>query len=708
MSLKITEQDGLELQFRLGSINPKPIVRRGKKSDDGDDPDDDGDNDQEQSEDGDESADGRKKRKKKRGTSDEVAQADEENAADGDGPELAPDDEVRSYGVAVSSEQPVDRWFGNEVLSHAPDAVDMSRANGMPVLLDHDPSRQIGVMDSLSLGKDKVLRGQMRFSRNPDAQAVEQDVRDGIRKNISVGYRVNRYDVQQGTGNVPDEYRATSWTPHEVSIVSIPADHTVGVGRSHDGRKYPLTLRTINASPEQGQERAAMPATTAQNGQKEIAEIVRLANQHGMSQRAAEWIEAGKTVAEVSQEILAARGSKPMPQPAPESVDLDQRDRKQYSYARAVLAAADRALGNRAAGCLELEVSDAIEKHMPNSYQARGGVYIPTSLRAAGVTDGFGADMGANPFNQRQRAAIDLALRAGTIDSQTANAIKEVVFTQYGGELINILRNTAMTVAMGSRVLTGLSSPVGFPRQTGDVTAQWVAENSGSDVPATNVTTNLVTLTPKTLMAATSYSRQLLVQSSVDVEAMVRESIAAKHALAWDLAAIHGTGLNNQPTGIYNQVGVQSHAFSTNSVTYTDLLAMEKLVAVANAMLGSLGWLTNPRIASAAKGTLEFPNVNGARKIWEGTILEGEVDGYVARATNQVSNALGVGGNESGLIFGNWSDLLIGQFGGAMEIIVDPYTLKKQGLIELASFQMADIAVRHPVSFAVSSGIIVS
>jgi HK97 family phage major capsid protein len=350
---------------------------------------------------------------------------------------------------------------------------------------------------------------------------------------------------------------------------------------------------------------------------------------------------------------------------------------------------------------------------MPNSYKRHGGLFIPTSLRNSGIKE----TQGTRGISAATRAVLVEATRAGVIDSNTVNALKEVVFTEYGGELIEILRNMAMVVSMGARVLSGLSSPIAFPRQLTDAIAQWIAENPGAGgaVTGTNPTTDLVTLNPHTLMANSAYSRQLLVQSSIDVEAFVRTSIAAAHALALDLAAIHGTGQGNQPLGIYNQVGVATVDFSSasfgtsNKIAYTGCVQMEVLVANANALLGTLGYMTTPGIAGDAKTTLKFPAAAIAQGgvLWEGQLQSGNLNGYRAVATNQVSKTMGTGGLPSGgsnhgLIYGNWADVLIGQFGGAMEMIVDPYSLKKQGLVEVTSFQMADVAIRHPGSFAVS------
>ena len=148
---------------------------------------------------------------------------------------IAADNEVvdqatRRVKIAVSSEAPVERSFGIEILDHNEGSVDLSFLNSgrAPLLLDHDPTKQIGVIESANLdGSARRLRATVRFGKNGLAEEVFGDVTDGIRGNISVGYQINKMD-KEGR----ETYRATSWTPMEVSVVSIPADRTVGVGRS--------------------------------------------------------------------------------------------------------------------------------------------------------------------------------------------------------------------------------------------------------------------------------------------------------------------------------------------------------------------------------------------------------------------------------------------------------------------------------------------
>jgi HK97 family phage major capsid protein/HK97 family phage prohead protease len=634
-------------------------------------------------------------------------------------------DDAELYDISLSSDTPINRGWYTETLDHSKGAVNLDRAaTGLNLLWNHDSSQPIGRISNLST-KGGKLSGQMRFFSTPAAQEKRTMVDEGLRE-VSVGYSVESYEYTPGDANAGDAYTAKRWTPLEGSLAPVPADHSVGVKARATDPEFPVSVRSTITPPHAVQlevktmddtARAAADAAAAAKA-KLPAAIARLASQHGMADKTAEWLDAGHTLDQVREIILEAKGTREdtLTKPAGGTgLDLPAKEAREYSYARAIAIAADQAEGRRPANCLELEVSEQIERTMPGSYKRHGGLFVPTSLRAAAGRAAIASSAGGPGISAQARAGLEMFMRTGVIDSVTANALKEVVYTEYGGELIEILRNIALTVKMGAKVLTGLSSPISFPRQTQDVTASWVQENPGSDMSGSNVKTDLVTLTPRTLQASTAYSRQLLVQSSVDVEVMVRGSIAAAHGLAWDLAAIHGTGTDNQPLGIYNSPNVNTVDFSSssfgtsNKIAYTGAVEMERIVAASNALLGTLGFLTTPSIAADAKNTLKFPSAAIAQGgvLWNGTILEGEMDGFVARATNQVSKTLGsggapTGGTDHGLIFGNWADLLIGQFGGAMELIVDPYSKKKQGLIEVTSFQMCDVAVRHPVSFSVA------
>jgi len=187
---------------------------------------------------------------------------------------------------------------------------------------------------------------------------------------------------------------------------------------------------------------------------------------------------------------------------------------------------------------------------------------------------------------------------------------------------------------------------------------------------------------------------------------MVRDEIAIGHALAIDNIAIHGIGAAGIPMGIYYAADVNAQAMGSAVPTFPLLVAMETAVAVDNAAIGALGWVTTPQMAGVFRTTPQHATYPAANWMWEGNMLEGSIAGYRAMASNQISATMSgsaeTGGAEQGIIFGNWNDLIIGMFSG-LEIIVDPYTDAGKAMVKLTSFQMADVLTRHGQSFAKST-----
>lgn len=612
--------------------------------------------------------------------------------------------EARTVDLAFSSEAPYERWFGIEILDHAKGSVDLSRlADGChPLLLDHNPTKQIGVIETVSVSNDRVGRAVARFGRSALAEEVFRDVQDGIRSLVSVGYQINELKMVEEKKDGPSIYRATSWTPYEVSIVSIPADTTVGVGRSEEQRDV-TTIINLESRENEPAEAAAdtEPAKTesTQTAQEKtmtqaaatpdiqiindaradaektersrVADILVLGNMYtkqGADKIAHEFISNGKSVDAFRAAVLEHL-SKTNQETT--TVTLTEKEVKQYSYAKAIASALDMVEGRTASG-FEAEVSQEMEKHLPASYKRNGGIFVPLQL---------------------QRAPV-----ANTLYN-TATVGAEGVFTQQG-EFISLLRNASVLVGRGARILSGLTGPVSLPKQSGAATMYWMPENDGTNVTASNLTLGSVSLSPKTLQGTTGFSRQLLAQSSLDVEMLVREDLAAGHALAWDLAGIHGTGANNQPTGIYAAANVNAKAMG-GVPTFGKLIDMISAVLADNALAGSLSFITTAGMAGKLAQTVKAAGTDSSM-IWTGKLDSGELCGYGAVASNQVSSTL-AGGAEHGIVFGNFNDLMIGMWGG-LELVVDPYSLKKQGLIEVTSFQLVDIALRHPESFCKATG----
>ena len=171
---------------------------------------------------------------------------------------LVMDDQMEDNRVrfTFSSEMPVDRNMGEEILDHSDGAVRLERLNdGAPLLFNHDANNYVGVVERAYI-EDRRGYAVARYGTSEFAQQIKRDVESGIIRNISVGYRI----IRMGDHN-KKVYRVAEWEPLELSFVTIPADPTVGVGRSLVDEEPPIQTTTEETmdNPQ------VTPATVADN-----------------------------------------------------------------------------------------------------------------------------------------------------------------------------------------------------------------------------------------------------------------------------------------------------------------------------------------------------------------------------------------------------------------------------------------------------------
>jgi HK97 family phage major capsid protein len=180
---------------------------------------------------------------------------------------------------------------------------------------------------------------------------------------------------------------------------------------------------------------------------------------------------------------------------------------------------------------------------------------------------------------------------------------------------------------------------------------------------------------------------------------MVQNDLAAILGLAIQQAAISGTGLSNQPSGILTQVTSSVIGGANGAApTWANIVQLESDVAVANADVGTLAYLTNAKVRGKLKGTSKVASQNGF--IWEAG--DTPLNGYRAAVTNAVPSNLTKGtanGVCSAIVFGNFADLVIGMW-GALDLMVDPYTGSTAGTVRVVALQDVDVALRNVVSFS--------
>ena len=575
------------------------------------------------------------------------------------------DEETRTVQIAISSEEPYERYFGNEILGHKSGEIDMDfLASGRaPLLLDHDPTQQIGVIESVELDeKAGRLRANVRFGKGALAQEAWTDVVDEIKGNISVGYRINDMTLISQKGDDPS-YRVTSWRPVEASLVSIPADVTVGVGRSDETSTETRNDVETHIEPKLKEDsvmtdidlnavKAEAAAEAAKTAQRTAAEIVELGARHNQSEMARKAIAEGKDVSTFRGELLEVIGSdKALDN---QDIGMKQEEVQKFSLVRAIRAMAnpgDRRLQEEAA--FEFEASRAAAEMYGKTAQ---GIMVPAEVMKTWSRD-------LNMGNDSAISGDDF--RAGSF--------------------IDVLRNASSVMASGATSLGGLSGDVKIPKKLTAASAAWISSEGGAATES-EMTVGQLALAPKTLGAFTDVTRQLMIQDSVGVENLIRDDLVQALALAIDLAALEGAGTGGAPTGVLNTTGVTKVAtFAGVNPTFAEAVSLETAVADANALMGSLGYILRSNMNGALKTTAV--DAGSGRFVSEG----GMINGYNARVSNQ--------GTDGNIYFGNWSDLIVGMFGG-MDIIVDPYTHSTSGTLRVTALQSVDCGVRHAASFA--------
>lgn len=344
---------------------------------------------------------------------------------------------------------------------------------------------------------------------------------------------------------------------------------------------------------------------------------------------------------------------------------------RRYSLRNVLLYLADPGSHKRSAG-LELEISSRGRDQNVTREHERG-IFVPFSALARDLTVG----------------------------APTAGG--NLVATEVGRDLhIGLLRPASQVIAAGATVLTHLQGNLAIPRMTGGATVAWVAENAAPSEG--NPSWDQVSLSPKTAAAYVDIGRRLGIQTGGDVSRLVAQDLVSTLGTAIDAGAIRGTGSSNEPRGILSTVGIGSVAGGTNGAapTYDHVVDLEAAVANQNTLLEAPGYLTNSRVRAKLEKTQMFGGTNGV-PVWVARPEGDTLKGRPARASNNVPNTLTKGTSSgvcSAIVYGNWSDLLIGLWGQGVTLLADPFTFSTTGALRLVVMVDVDVGVRYPTSFA--------
>lgn len=612
--------------------------------------------------------------------------------------------------ITISNEEPMYLGLSKdgrpvyEILHHDPAGVSLRHvARGISFLYEHFPPEQIGYIRNLEV-RDRALTGEVEWGSNPNGDWVRRDILAGVRPWVSVGYVPLRApEIEELEDKIIVHTR--HWEPLEASSVAVPANPAVGVGRSalaaimdvHIPEGESMKDQAMTQDAQQSDSTQAAPPPNVRAGvdyeaqlrqrNAALANVAAMARAAGFDAPLEEALAKGWSPEQFIEEINTRRQKQALANQPP-AVRLSEREQKQYSLGRLLNAMVEQQSGNpralQAAG-FELEVSAEIEKRAGRPAR---GVWVPTHL----AVDREAA--------MQVRASLPGAM--ATVASLGGAMVPTVV-----QPIIEILAEGSLIGRLpGVRRLDGLTANLLFPRHATSNTMAWVGENPSSALTLTQATLDSFTLSPKTGVSGTSYSRQIFVQSSGSIEQFLRDDLAQVISAGLDTAFVNGSG-STQPGGILNQTGTQLIPLGTNggNLTWADLVATETKVLEAAAAGPSLAFVSTPGVQGYLKSNLRNA-VSGAQYLMSD---DGRVNGYPFVASVRVPNNLtkGTSSNCHALVFGDWSQCLVATWGDGVDVMVDPYSASLQGMVVVTASIMVDIGWRQPPAFVVIKDVLV-
>jgi HK97 family phage major capsid protein len=582
-------------------------------------------------------------------------------------------DKPAQIRMSVSSEAPVLTYlmFNDqyqrcyEILDHSPKSVDMSRCKDGLVVLDKHYGDQIGLMRCSV--EAKKLGGTVEFCTGARAQEISQDAAKGLRRNVSVGYRVDPASYRnEGMQDGIPVVRAMSWMPYEASFEPIPADTTVGVGRAEQIENATATPAPAQTATVTAKERVMDP--------KEMAKLFARASEHG---------------------IDAARVSDLMADPASASAKLDALIVEKQRVEITELKARKPAAMPAAPPPVPLGGDTATQAKIVKRYSLAN---VCRKLMGDDVDTGFelevsqearrGASQGAQSGKFTVPYAV-LAKRETSLLESTSTAT--VNDTLLAGEFIDVLRPYSILPALGVQFMSGLVGNVTIPKMTAAGSGYWVAE--AVDITRLAPTLGTVTLQIHTCGAASDISWLMRMQSTPSAEQMVRDDIMKSVATKIEVAFFQDGGAG-APTRISQATGMNNPTVTGGTPTYAQILAFPGDIMADGAQAAGQKWA----ISAATWAKLAATYNDGTTKSYP--VLD-TVTKTIIGFPYEVSENVGT----NAAFFGDFSRVIVGSWGNGIELNTDTATLSLAGGVRIVGLQGVDFAVRHGQALAYSTSV---
>ena len=564
--------------------------------------------------------------------------------------------------LAISSEAAVERVDYStgrtylEVLDHSPTGPNLDYVkDGCPVLLDHDLGRQVGILRDVRVDQDRRIRGRLVPGNHPDAAWVYQDMADGVRSKVSIGYWPgDTYDELPSRRGEPPVRRYRGWTLYEASSVAVPADYSVGVGRALSDSPAPT-----GASPS----RNPMEPTTDTRPQ----ELAALARDGGMPEKLAEWIMNGTSVAEARSEVITAlRANAPAPM---------------IGAAHDIMSSAISARAHAA----------------PQAAPELAAFTAPESQAARTTTAQLTRDMGFAPRMGGNFLPLDVArLNSRTLTTTGSTSGAELVPKMQMG-FADRLREDLLAADVGVRFMSISGGTAAFPVGTTDPTVVELAENPGSGAAASDPALATREAKPKAAVIRVALSNHIALASTPEAVTTVSGLMSRALAGHVDGRIFAGPTGGNGPVGAFFDAGVTTHGLGPTgaAISYGGLVACEKALVDARGEADDVVVITTSAVRAKLQQTQDFPSASAGRPLW----ADGRVLGRPAYSRSWMPSTLtkSTGSNLHGLLM--YSPRRAGHLvvtWPAVEITVDRLTGADKQLTYITAALYYDVVLLHP------------
>jgi len=564
----------------------------------------------------------------------------------------------RTFEIEFSSEYPVMREFGYEILDHSdPNMVDLSRMSGRaPLLVNHDPDDHVGVIEEAWIdSQSRRAVARVRIGRSERASEILNDIRDGIRNTVSFGYIPKGSPKRESQLDGVPVFRFNEWMAFEISLASIPADPTVAVARNLDINTQELKEIEIMSDNKNVQNETPDVDTTKITQEARSAEKSRVMTLRQLGKLADMQEEAEKAIAndwsvdnfrKQVDESVQARTQVIENQKNSGDLDLSEKEQKRYSLFRAIQSLNPN---NRVDAGFERELSDEIARR---SGMSPRGFFVPT----------------------------DVLFRSSVTSSAEGG---DAIGTEMEGSYVDALRSRSVILDKCS-VLDGLTSDLKLPVVS---TAPDIEQDAEDTVATEDASFDLssITLSPSTASVHKPVSRVAMQQGIPSMERLIMDQIQKELVLHMERKILNGTG-TNEPEGIIQNTSVANDTIAGAIPTYAELADM-----LGDVMANATDYESLAFVLTGAWYADLLAVARGAGGGLMAVSDDSKVAGYDALPTNVLP--------ANHAIVGDWSKEYVGLF-GALDMFTDPYSEAGSNNVVIHSVQLWDAKTAQTGAFA--------